>query len=103
MWRAFCKLWCPLTNTLQHGVSEVSISLYDLGRVGGLPILGAIYEEFLSSNKDLTDHNKYPGIVTKLLRIHAELCKFHNVDHIYYDLCLDHFYGEYLVYFAFRE
>ncbi|KAJ8438665.1 hypothetical protein Cgig2_031630 [Carnegiea gigantea] len=29
--------------------------------------------------------------------------QFHNVDHIYYDLWLDHFYREYLLYFAYGE
>jgi len=47
VWRAFCKLCGPLTNTLHHGVGEVGISLYDLEPIGGLPILGVIYEEFL--------------------------------------------------------
>ena len=103
VWRAFCELWGPLTNTLHHGAGEVGISLYDLERVGGLPILGDIYEEFLPPNKDLANHDEYPATVIKLLRIHAELCKFHKVNHIYYDLWLDHFYREYLVYFAYGE
>ncbi|KAJ8439083.1 hypothetical protein Cgig2_009226 [Carnegiea gigantea] len=43
---------------------------------------------------DLADHNKYPTAVVELLRIHAKLCEFHK---------LDHFYREYLVYFAYGE
>ena len=66
-------------------------------------MLGAIYQKFLPPNKDLADHNKYPAIVVELLHTHAELCKFHKVNHIYYDLWLDHFYREYLVYFAYGE
>ncbi|KAJ8425005.1 hypothetical protein Cgig2_025384 [Carnegiea gigantea] len=93
----------PLTNTLHHGAGEVGISLYDLEWVGDLPILGDIYEEFLPQEKDLVGHNKYPTTVAKLLRIHAELCEFHKAKHIYYDLWLDHFYREYLVYFAYGE
>ncbi|KAJ8434749.1 hypothetical protein Cgig2_001952 [Carnegiea gigantea] len=89
VWRTFCELWGPLTNTLHHDADEVGISLYDLKWVGGLPILRDIYEEFLSQNKDLC--------------IHAELCEFHKAKHIYYDLWLDHFYREYLVYFAYGE
>jgi len=91
VWRAFCELWGPLTNTLHHCTGEVGISLYNLERIGGFPILGAIYEKFLPSNKDLTEHNKYPATVIELLRIHAELCEFHKVKHIYYDLWLDNF------------
>jgi len=35
--------------------------------------------------------------------IHDELCEFHKVKHIDYDLWLDHFYREYVVYFAYEE
>jgi len=61
-----------LTNTLHHGAGEVGISFYNLERIGGLPILGTIYEEFLPPNKDLAAH-KYPVVVVELLRIHAKL------------------------------
>ena len=54
-------------------------------------------------NKDLADHNKYLATVVELLCIHTELCEFHKVKHIYYDIWLDHFYREYLVYFAYGE
>ncbi|KAJ8430068.1 hypothetical protein Cgig2_028780 [Carnegiea gigantea] len=82
----------PLTNTLPHGAGEVGISLYDLEWIGGLPILGDIYEEFLPQNEDLAGYCKYFGSVAELLRIHAALCEFHKAKHIYYDLWLDHFY-----------
>ena len=92
VWRAFCELWGSLTNTLYHGVDEVGISLFNLKRVRGSPIIGDIYEEFLPQNKDLVGHNKYPSTVTELLCIHAELCEFHKAKHIYYDLWLGYFY-----------
>jgi len=68
-----------------------------------LPILRAIYKEFLPPNKDLDDYNKYPATVVELLSIHAELCKFYNVGYIYFNLWLDHFYKEHLLYFVYRE
>ncbi|KAJ8432850.1 hypothetical protein Cgig2_024538 [Carnegiea gigantea] len=101
--QAFCELWGPLTNIFDHGVGEVGISLHDLKRVGGLSTLGAMYEEFLPLNKDLAEHNKYPAAAVELLRIPTKLCKFYKVGHIYYDLWLDHFYREYLEYFAYEE
>ena len=52
VWRAFCELWGLLTNTLHHGADEVGMSVYDLERIGGLPVLRAVYEEFLTPNKD---------------------------------------------------
>ncbi|KAJ8427403.1 hypothetical protein Cgig2_030697 [Carnegiea gigantea] len=99
----FVNFGGPLTNTLHHGVGEDSISLYNLEWIGDLPILRVIYEEFLLPNKDLTGHNKYPTTVAELLCIHAELCRFHKVNHVYDDHWLDHFYGEYLVYCTYGE
>ena len=47
VWRAFCELWSPLTNTLHHAIGEFSLSLYDLKIIGGLPVLGVPYDEFI--------------------------------------------------------
>ena len=74
VWRAFCELWSPLTNTFHHGVGELGISLYDLKVIGGLPVLGIPYEEFLPPNQELLDEDQYPSTITELLRIHATLC-----------------------------
>ncbi|KAJ8425617.1 hypothetical protein Cgig2_005296 [Carnegiea gigantea] len=49
------------------GVSQFSYH-FDANRVGGLPILGDIYEEFLPQNKDFIGHNKYPAAVAELLQ-----------------------------------
>ncbi|CAL8992957.1 unnamed protein product, partial [Prunus brigantina] len=37
--RAFCEYWCPATNTLHTSQGEMSISLWDLHEIGGLPII----------------------------------------------------------------
>jgi len=29
VWRAFCDLWSPLTNSLHHSVGDIGISLSD--------------------------------------------------------------------------
>ena len=103
VWRAFCELWGPLTNTLHHGAGEVGISLYDLERIGGLPILGDAYEEFLPPNEDLMDAEKFSPTVLELLRIHAELCRFHKSNHVYWNWWLDHFYRGELTWCAFGK
>lgn len=36
--QAFCEAWCPKTNTLLTSAGEVSIYLWDLHILGGLPI-----------------------------------------------------------------
>ncbi|KAJ8424636.1 hypothetical protein Cgig2_000323 [Carnegiea gigantea] len=71
----------PLTNTLYQGVREVGISLYDLERIGGLPILGDVYNEFSPHNEDLMDDEKFSPMVLELLLIHAELYRFHYSSH----------------------
>ncbi|KAJ8428557.1 LOW QUALITY PROTEIN: hypothetical protein Cgig2_000421 [Carnegiea gigantea] len=82
VWGAFCELWDPLTNTLHHGAGEVGISIYDLERFAGLPILGDVYEEFLPRNEDLMVDEKFSPTVLELLRQHAELCRFHKSSYV---------------------
>ncbi|KAJ8427557.1 hypothetical protein Cgig2_003120 [Carnegiea gigantea] len=41
--------------------------------------------------------------VVELLRVHVDLCEFHKLKHIYYDIWLDNLYREYLIYFAYGE
>ncbi|KAJ8439281.1 hypothetical protein Cgig2_016829 [Carnegiea gigantea] len=92
VWRAFCELLGPLMNTLHHGAGEIGISLYDLERISGLPVIGDVYKEFLPRNDILCDPTKYPSTVAELLCIHAELCRFHKRDYIFCNWWLDHFY-----------
>jgi len=41
----FCVAWCPKTNSLHIIHGEISISLWDLYELSGLPIYGQIYDE----------------------------------------------------------
>ncbi|XP_056688310.1 uncharacterized protein [Spinacia oleracea] len=43
--RAFCESWSPTTNTLHTMTGEWSVSLWDIYKLRGLPILGGIYDE----------------------------------------------------------
>ncbi|KAG5596360.1 hypothetical protein H5410_037592 [Solanum commersonii] len=51
---AFCELWRPSTNTLSTFIEEMSISLWDLQAIGGLPVQGYFYDEVIPSAKELT-------------------------------------------------
>nr|GLL21813.1 uncharacterized protein LOC109157656 [Ipomoea trifida] len=51
--QAFCEAWCPRTNTLVTSSGEMSISLRDLYMLGGLPLLGDIYDERIPNALDL--------------------------------------------------
>ncbi|XP_050150142.1 uncharacterized protein LOC126625111 isoform X1 [Malus sylvestris] len=103
VWKAFCELWGPLTNTFHQGNGEMSISLYDLKVIGGLPILGAPYEEFIPPNDDLCKKEAYPSTLPELLRIHSHLCKFYGQKHIFWNQWLDHFYRGKIVYAGYGE
>ncbi|KAL0445561.1 UNVERIFIED_CONTAM: hypothetical protein Slati_1684000 [Sesamum latifolium] len=52
--KAFCEAWCPLTNTLLTSAGELSISLWDLHDLAGLPIMGCLYDEVVPSALELT-------------------------------------------------
>ncbi|KAM2634946.1 hypothetical protein EV1_025361 [Malus domestica] len=51
---AFFERWCSTTNTLHTAQGEMSISLWDLYRIGGLPIQGKFYDEVVPSAEDLS-------------------------------------------------
>ncbi|XP_074298273.1 uncharacterized protein LOC141629116 [Silene latifolia] len=46
--RAIFEGWCPDTNTFHTVEGEFYISLWDLKKLGGLPIVGEIYDETVS-------------------------------------------------------
>ncbi|GAA0168735.1 hypothetical protein LIER_23386 [Lithospermum erythrorhizon] len=43
--KAFCKNWCPSTNTLIIPQGELSVSLWDLLELGGLSVTGCLFDE----------------------------------------------------------
>ncbi|KAL0371795.1 UNVERIFIED_CONTAM: hypothetical protein Scaly_0861100 [Sesamum calycinum] len=53
--KAFCEAWCPLTNTLLTSAGEMSISLWDLHELVGLPMTGCLYDEVVPSALELTE------------------------------------------------
>lgn len=74
IWKVFLELWSPLSNMLHDGNGEMGISLYDMKTVGGLPILGVPYEEFIPPNKDTGPCGKYSATIQELLNIYSQLC-----------------------------
>ncbi|CAH9063905.1 unnamed protein product [Cuscuta epithymum] len=51
--QAFCEAWCPMVNTLLTSIGELTITLWDLNVIGGLPIIGDAYDESIPSSFDL--------------------------------------------------
>ncbi|KAH0652874.1 hypothetical protein KY289_030552 [Solanum tuberosum] len=52
--QAFCEASHPVTNTLLTSIGELSISLWDLHVIGGLPISGCLYEGAVPNVEELT-------------------------------------------------
>ncbi|CAB4268593.1 unnamed protein product [Prunus armeniaca] len=99
VWRAFCELWGPLSNTFHHGNGEMGISLYDLKVIGGLPILGLQYDECIPLNEELCREDLYP-LNVELLRIHTQLYIFHKKGQVFCNHWVEHFFRGEAVYGA---
>ncbi|GAA0161109.1 hypothetical protein LIER_39166 [Lithospermum erythrorhizon] len=54
MLKVFCEYLNPSTNSLLTGVGELSISLWDLYKLGGLSITGQIFDEVVPSAECLS-------------------------------------------------
>jgi hypothetical protein len=52
--QAFFEYWCPATNTLHTFVREISITLWDLCRIGRLLLYGSFYDEVVPSAKAMS-------------------------------------------------
>ncbi|KAL0451373.1 UNVERIFIED_CONTAM: hypothetical protein Slati_1115400 [Sesamum latifolium] len=50
--KAFCEALCPFTNTLLTSARELSISLWDLHDLAGLPMTGCLYDKVVPSAND---------------------------------------------------
>ncbi|XP_019239821.1 PREDICTED: uncharacterized protein LOC109219803 [Nicotiana attenuata] len=66
--QAFCEAWCPKTNTLLTSVGELSISLWDLHLLGGLPIVGSPYEEVEKKSARLKSTHNPNGVIPETTR-----------------------------------
>jgi len=82
----------------------MGISLHDMKVICGLPILGDVqYEEFIPQNKDLQQNRMHPPTVAELLKIHSQLCTYHNQSIISWAQWIGHFYREKIIYKAFAD
>jgi len=79
IFKAFYELWCHTTNTFCIESGSISISLWDLWAIGGLPADGAYYEEVIPSTKELlsTGHgdNDIPMTYSFLFSAFHRLCQ----------------------------
>jgi hypothetical protein len=52
--QAFFEYWCSATNTLHTSIGEISITLWDLCRIGGLLLYGSFYDKVVLSAKEMS-------------------------------------------------
>nr|GMD32844.1 ABC transporter G family member 11 [Ipomoea batatas] len=75
--QAFCEAWCPKTNSLLTSAGELSISLWDIHVLCGLPISGDIYDEHVPNALELTgsdaDHGFTPQCCKYLFQAYSYL------------------------------
>lgn len=64
--------WSPWTNTILTCYEELSISLWDVYRINGLPRVQEIYDDFFPTNK-LTLDKKLARSFQALFRIWSHL------------------------------
>nr|CAD1836376.1 unnamed protein product [Ananas comosus var. bracteatus] len=64
LFKGLVELWCSETNTFHLPYGEVGISLWDIKELGGLSIIGEMYDEFVPSNSELKN---YPWVLVNLL------------------------------------
>ncbi|CAB4299031.1 unnamed protein product [Prunus armeniaca] len=77
----------------------MGISLYDLKVIGGLPILGLQYDEYIPLNEELCREDLYP-LNVELLRIHTQLYIFHKKGQVFCNHWVEHFFRGEAVYGA---
>ena len=58
VYKGFLNHWSSITNTFHLPYGEMSISLWDLNRIAGLPIRGRIYDEWVPSDEELSRKKK---------------------------------------------
>ena len=77
MIRAFCECRCPTINTLHTSIKKVSIYLWDLYRIVGLPIIGSFYDEMVPSSEELSNdamNSSLPPSCRNLFLVYHRIC-----------------------------
>ncbi|XP_056684069.1 uncharacterized protein [Spinacia oleracea] len=102
--QAFCESWCPTTNTLHTSVGEMSISLWDIYDLGGLPVTGLFYDEVVPSAVELEgsddEHSLYLPYSCKYLFMALHyLSEKHKVTTITFETWCDFWFRDASKYF----
>jgi Plant mobile domain len=90
---AFSERWGYTTNTLFLDDREMSLTLWELRQLTGLPIVGHYYDEYLISDEDLEVPTRFPDSLRTIYGIYDTLRGHH--DHVPFRCWIDHFTAGY--------
>jgi len=86
--QAFLERWCYTTNTLLVQDREMTITLWELEQLCGLPIYGLPYDEHIVRSRDLFSDD-YPDSLREIYRIYYKLKK--DFDHVPFRVWISYF------------
>jgi len=86
---AFAERWSYTTNTLFLDDREMTLTLWEIRQLTGLPIVGTYYDEFLISAEDLTDPVRFPDSLRSIYGVYETLRDQHG--HVSFERWIDHF------------
>nr|CAD1821664.1 unnamed protein product [Ananas comosus var. bracteatus] len=89
IFKGLVEAWCSESNTFHFPYGEIGISLWDIRVLGGIPILGEMYEEFIPRNCDL---DIYSASLTSLLTVYEWLTIRNQRGPVYYNHWIDYWY-----------
>ncbi|MCE3052335.1 hypothetical protein HAX54_052297 [Datura stramonium] len=64
--QVFFENWRPSTNTVASFIGDLSISLWDLRTIGGLPLHGSFYDEVIPLAKESTFYQLIEGVIDEV-------------------------------------
>jgi hypothetical protein len=74
---AFCERWSYSTNTLFIDDRELTLTLWEIRQLTGLPLFGHYYDEFLLLEGELRDLSLFPASLREVYRIYDQLREQH--------------------------
>ncbi|XP_058108503.1 uncharacterized protein LOC131251659 [Magnolia sinica] len=84
IYKGFLKYWSSTTNSFHLPIGEVSITLWDLHRMAGLPISGSFLDEYVPTNEEFAyvAPNRTPKILASTIKLFREMSCLHDVHKI---------------------
>ncbi|ONK63653.1 uncharacterized protein A4U43_C07F17490 [Asparagus officinalis] len=91
--QSFLECWDKDRNVFATKWGDLSISLLDIERIGGLPIQGQVYDEYVPTNEELEDPEvKHGQPLKSLLNCYQYLRSISLVDNVSFEMWMNFFF-----------